>query len=608
MAKGYPDYRYFSFPVSVSEGGTGTGTLTLYGVLLGNGTSQITPTAAGNPYEVLRVAALGGFPAFGAIDLSQTAATVNQLPVLRGGTGTATPTPVSGAGISITGTWPNNTITNTLPASALGDPVTVAHGGTGTATGSITGTTALTFAAGGSNQNVTLTPSGSGFTVLNGFTGVGLATPAGQLHVQSPIGGTGGGAAATVLPAGTWAGIIDQSTNSSQYNGLVVAARYHADATSIVNMGLVDANTGSFTSYFNINCTGTVSFPNTIAVSMQTLLVPAIYPSSFSITGNSIVSTDNWKSAFIGNALANPNNCGATIASYNADTTPLLSVTAGARWDANGIPTSQGTARLTVLGNGRVGIGTGIPAKILDVVGDVQVSLQLISTVATGTAPLAVTSTTAVTNLNADSVDGVHLSSALPVANGGTGTATPTPVSGAGISITGTWPNNTITNTSPASALGDPVTVAHGGTGVASWDGCRVYNSVVQSIPNTTETTILYDTERWDNGGLHSTSSNTGRLTAVKAGKYLIVLNVFFAANATGTRLLAIYHSAPLAIAACSQPGNAALPQSFSVSTIYHLAANEYVYATAQQTSGGALNLSGPPGTGPEFSMQWIGP
>jgi parallel beta-helix repeat protein len=98
MAKGYPDYRLFSVPISVVEGGTGTDS----------------------------------------------------------------PTLSPGPGIEITGSWPNHTIINTSPASALGDPVAVAHGGTGTTTGSITGTGALTFAAGGTDKDIKLTPSGLG--------------------------------------------------------------------------------------------------------------------------------------------------------------------------------------------------------------------------------------------------------------------------------------------------------------------------------------------------------------------------------------------------------------------------------------------------------------
>jgi hypothetical protein len=41
----------------------------------------------------------------------------------------------------------------------------------------------LTFAAGGTNQNVTISPSGSGNTILNGNVGIGSATPSTKLHV-----------------------------------------------------------------------------------------------------------------------------------------------------------------------------------------------------------------------------------------------------------------------------------------------------------------------------------------------------------------------------------------------------------------------------------------
>lgn len=59
----------------------------------------------------------------------------------------------------------------------------VADGGTGTSTGSITGTGALVFTAGGTNQDVTLTPSGTGNTILNGNVGIGTASPSAKLHL-----------------------------------------------------------------------------------------------------------------------------------------------------------------------------------------------------------------------------------------------------------------------------------------------------------------------------------------------------------------------------------------------------------------------------------------
>ena len=82
-----------------------------------------------------------------------------------------------GSGLSVT----NATTTPTISLTT----VPVANGGTGSTNGSITGTGALTFSAGGTNQNVTLTPSGTGYTLLNGKVGLGTTSPTTALHVQN---------------------------------------------------------------------------------------------------------------------------------------------------------------------------------------------------------------------------------------------------------------------------------------------------------------------------------------------------------------------------------------------------------------------------------------
>lgn len=73
--------------IGVAYGGTGATTLTSNGVLLGNTTSAITATAAGTAYQVLRVPSPAAAPAFGAIDISQSAAVTGTLGVSNGGTG-----------------------------------------------------------------------------------------------------------------------------------------------------------------------------------------------------------------------------------------------------------------------------------------------------------------------------------------------------------------------------------------------------------------------------------------------------------------------------------------------------------------------------------------
>ena len=108
-------------------------------------------------------------------------------PILNGGTGTSTPGLVAGAGISITGSWPNNTITNT----ALGTVTSVAVSG---------GTTGLTTSGGPITSSGTITLAGT-LGIPNGGTGgtswtpyavfAGGATATGVLQQVSGVGTAG---------------------------------------------------------------------------------------------------------------------------------------------------------------------------------------------------------------------------------------------------------------------------------------------------------------------------------------------------------------------------------------------------------------------------------
>jgi hypothetical protein len=80
----------------------------------------------------------------------------------------------------------------------------------------------------------------------------------------------------------------------------------------------------------------------------------------------------------------------------------------GAGANTNTINTSNNNHLSIATGTGNVGIGSATPGQKLDVTGSIRASSQLVSTVATGTSPLAVTSTTTVGNLSADYLDGQH--------------------------------------------------------------------------------------------------------------------------------------------------------------------------------------------------------
>ena len=152
-------------PLDASVSGTNTGDnavnttysgLTNYTHPSGDGNLHVISTSTSNSGKVLTAGATAG-------SLSWTS-------------------PAAGTVTSVTATSPIVSSGGDTPAISLGT-VPIVNGGTGTTNGSITGTGALTFAAGGSNQNVTITPSGTGKTILNGNIGIGTSTPADKIEI-----------------------------------------------------------------------------------------------------------------------------------------------------------------------------------------------------------------------------------------------------------------------------------------------------------------------------------------------------------------------------------------------------------------------------------------
>lgn len=133
---------------------------------------------------------------------------------------------------------------------------------------------------------------------------------------------------------------------------------------------------------------------------------------------------------------------------------------------------------------------------------------------------------------------------------------------------------------------------------------CRVYNNANISVGDAAWTSLTFNTERFDTDAMHSTSVNTGRLTCVHAGVYLITGNVTFATNATGTRGISIYLNGTTYIAMLrGLAGSSSLMTHLSIATIYELAVNEYVELQVYQSSGGALNATYTANQSPEFAM-----
>lgn len=138
----------------------------------------------------------------------------------------------------------------------------------------------------------------------------------------------------------------------------------------------------------------------------------------------------------------------------------------------------------------------------------------------------------------------------------------------------------------------------------------RVYHSANQSCTNATDTTLSFDSERFDQAGgaasnMHDTVTNNSRLTCRYPGVYLIVAHVNFQDNATGSRLTRIRLNATSIIGAnaTGPDPTTGIGTAHTVVTTYVLAVNDYVEVWVRQDSGGALNVLANAAFSPEFSM-----
>ncbi len=138
--------------------------------------------------------------------------------------------------------------------------------------------------------------------------------------------------------------------------------------------------------------------------------------------------------------------------------------------------------------------------------------------------------------------------------------------------------------------------------------GARVYHNVAQTIPDSVETILAFNSARYDTDTIHDNVTNNSRLTCKTAGIYLIIGQVQFDPNATGFRQLSVkLNGATLLDLVSVGIRNVANQWMADISTIYSLAVNDYVEISVYQSSGGNLNVVNESNRSPEFMMQRIG-
>ena len=115
---------------------------------------------------------------------------------------------------------------------------------------------------------------------------------------------------------------------------------------------------------------------------------------------------------------------------------------------------------------------------------------------------------------------------------------------------------------------------------------CRVYHDTQQLLDHATWTTLLANQESWDSASMHSTSSNTSRITVPAAGIYLFTATAEFGNHETGMRWLRFKVNG-----SATQPFFAAAVTAYtgargSGSTMRDFSAGNYVEVQALQNSG----------------------
>jgi len=138
----------------------------------------------------------------------------------------------------------------------------------------------------------------------------------------------------------------------------------------------------------------------------------------------------------------------------------------------------------------------------------------------------------------------------------------------------------------------------------------RVYGTIGGPLNSGIIYPINFNSERYKtDAGMHSTTTNTGRLVATVAGKYHIFAHVDISSNPTGTRWAYIQRNGTQTIASETRPAvpTAGYGNSISISTIWAMSAGDYVTLNLLQDSGSTLSLTVEPAFSPEFGMAWMG-
>ena len=185
------------------------------------------------------------------------------------------------------------------------------------------------------------------------------------------------------------------NTTAGQIQEIPSTANLNLSGCNVINTGTYYGSGAGLTNIPAANVTGTLSVNTTgYAATVSTAAQPNITSvgtlSSLTVTANITSSTG----VYIGNGAGLTNLTGANV----TGTVPLATSSTTA-----GTVTTAAQPNITSVGTLS---SLSVTANVAG--GNITTAGQLVSTIATGTAPMVITSTTKVTNLNVEQVDGFH--------------------------------------------------------------------------------------------------------------------------------------------------------------------------------------------------------